>query len=132
MALNLSRLSPASAFSYAVMDLTGTGFKGQQRFLQSVTDYRREFAKFVERKVFETMGAINVYVPVSQAGAAAEELEKATKVRVDVRDIPAYRQHEESLAESLRDAIVDLSILLFYNVLFFISAYVAFLRYDVR
>lgn len=132
LALKLSRFSPASAFSYAVMNLVGTGFEAQRRFSESVMNYRREFVRFVERKVAETTGGLTIYAPVSQAEEVAKEMQKVTKLRLNLNTIPAYQHPREPLSILTADALTDLGLLLLYNALFFVCAYVAFLRYDVR
>jgi len=132
LALRLSRFSPASVFSYAVMNLSGTGFKAQRRFSESVMKYRHEFVRVVEGKVAETTGGLTVYAPVSQAEEATETMQKVTKLRLNLNIIPVYPQPREPLSILLADALTDLGLLLLYSTLFFACTYMAFLRYDVR
>jgi ABC-type transport system involved in multi-copper enzyme maturation permease subunit len=49
-----------------------------------------------------------------------------------LKDIPAFRFQKETITESVQRALLDISILLILNVLLFMSAYVAFMRGDVR
>jgi ABC-type transport system involved in multi-copper enzyme maturation permease subunit len=49
-----------------------------------------------------------------------------------LKNIPAFRFQKETITESSQRAWLDISILLILNVLFFMSAYVTFIREDVR
>lgn len=51
---------------------------------------------------------------------------------LDLRDFPRFIYRSESWAESIGRALPDLRLLAFANILFFLLAFVAFLRYDAR
>ena len=53
-------------------------------------------------------------------------------VRSDVNRLPPFRPPNRVLAETLGAVLFDVGLLVAYNVLFFLAAYVAFLRYDAK
>jgi ABC-type transport system involved in multi-copper enzyme maturation permease subunit len=54
------------------------------------------------------------------------------KRKLDLSGMPEFHPRSESLAHDLNDAVIQIGLLLFLNVLCFITAHVLFLRYDVR
>ena len=51
---------------------------------------------------------------------------------MDIRDIPRFEYVEQSVSERLSASLTHLLLLVVFNVVFFMAAYVAFLRSDVR
>jgi ABC-type transport system involved in multi-copper enzyme maturation permease subunit len=94
---NITRISPAAAFTYLSTDLMGTGISEERRLKKAVLLYK----------------------------------DLVWNKRQD--DLPAFAFHRSSIKEVLAFAgLANLMILILFNMLFFVSAYVAFLRYDVR
>ena len=50
---------------------------------------------------------------------------------VDFNTIPKFEERELPLGRSLQRASLDIGLLLLFNVVFFMGAYLSFLRYDV-
>jgi ABC-type transport system involved in multi-copper enzyme maturation permease subunit len=93
---NITRISPAAAFTYLSTDLMGTGISEERRLKKAVLQYKN--------LVWNLEG-----------------------------DLPAFAFHRSSIKEVLGFAgLANLMILILFNMLFFVSAYAAFLRYDVR
>ena len=51
---------------------------------------------------------------------------------VDFDTVPKFQERDLGLGESLKLAIWDIGLLALFNVVFFVAAFVSFLRYDVR
>ncbi|MBA7667462.1 hypothetical protein ES703_75551 [subsurface metagenome] len=93
---NITRISPAAAFTYLSTDLMGTGISEERRLKKAVLQYK--------------------YLVWNLEG-----------------DLPAFAFHRSSIEEVLGfGGLANLMILILFNMFFFVSAYVAFLRYDVR
>ena len=93
---NITRFSPAAAFTYLSTDLMGTGISEERRLKKAVLQHKN--------LVWNLEG-----------------------------DLPAFAFHRSSIKEVLGfDGLSNLFVLILFNALFFVSAYVAFLRYDVR
>jgi len=93
---NITRFSPAAAFTCLATDLMGTGISEERRLKKAVLQYKN--------LVWNLKG-----------------------------DLPAFAFHRSSVKEVFGfGGLANLMILILFNMLFFVSAYVAFLRYDVR
>ena len=93
---NITRFSPAAAFTCLATDLMGTGISEERRLKKAVLQYKN--------LVWNLEG-----------------------------DLPAFAFHRSSIKEVLGfGGLANLMILILFNMLFFVSAYAAFLRYDVR
>jgi ABC-type transport system involved in multi-copper enzyme maturation permease subunit len=94
---NITRFSPAAAFTYLATDLMGTGISEERRLKKAVLTYK----DLVWNKPQD--------------------------------DLPSFNFHRSSIKDVFGfGGLVNLLILVIFNMLFFVSAYVAFLRYDVR
>ena len=51
---------------------------------------------------------------------------------IDPREMPEFRYRSGDLAGAIQGGVVDLGILAVQALVFFLGAFVAFLRYDVR
>ncbi|MCX6568561.1 MAG: ABC transporter permease subunit, partial [Candidatus Aminicenantes bacterium] len=115
LAVNLSRISPASALTFGSMTLARTGIDDFDRFLASVRAYKPIYTKWINSK----LGAsINF-----QTGESAQ-------IKID--DKPQHVYEPEWLSRSLVRTIPDFALLTVMIIVFFVGAYVSFLRYDVR
>jgi hypothetical protein len=115
LAVNLSRISPASALTFSTMSLARTGLDEYDRFLASVRAYKPVFTKWANDRM---MKSINF-----QTGEAG-------KVVLD--DMPQHSFDPEPLSKSASRALPDIGLMAALIVIFFAGAYVSFLKYDVR
>jgi ABC-type transport system involved in multi-copper enzyme maturation permease subunit len=115
LAVNLSRISPASALMFGSMSLARTGIDEYERFLTSIRTYKPIFTKWANEK---TMQSINF--------SGGEE----PKPKLD--DMPQHEFIPEKLGDSFKRMLPDLVLMVFLIILFFVGAYVSFLKYDVR
>ncbi|MBA7711273.1 hypothetical protein ES703_120229 [subsurface metagenome] len=116
LAVNLSRISPASALMFASMSLARTGINEHERFLNSVKIYKPIFTKWINQKM---MRSLNL-----------EEGGQQPKPELD--DMPQHEFMPERFSDSFSRIMPDLVLMVFLIILFFIGAYVSFIRYDVR
>ena len=120
LAINLSRLSPASAVTYIGMNLSGTGYDDQEDFLRQLTGHREQFSKFIEGEIRkESEGRGRGHGPTTQG-------------ELDVSALPDFRYERLGLDESLMLVLPDLTALLLISIIFYLMGFVFFLRYDVR
>lgn len=115
LALNLSRISPASALMFACMSLAGTGIDEHERFLNSVKAYKPIFTKWVNAKMMRTLN-----------------LGQGEQPKPELSDMPQHEFSPERLSDSFNRMLPDLLLMIFLIILFFVGSYVSFLRYDVR
>jgi len=105
LAQQLSRFSPLASYTYAATTIARTGMNESQRYKRAVVEWDRNIRR----------------VAMTQNVGAYDWEEKVPFV-----------YHEMSLAEGLNAITVDIVLLILFNVLLFMAACVAFIRYDVR
>jgi ABC-type transport system involved in multi-copper enzyme maturation permease subunit len=108
----ISRLSPMTSFVYAAADLSGTGISDRNRFLEALVEYRKEITRF----------GLDKWV----AFDAAEKWDNYT-----IEGYPRFQFHESPLRQRLSYVYADILVLAVWCLLFFMAAYLSFLRYDV-
>ena len=106
---NLCRLSPAASYVYIATALAQTSIADEYRYKQSVLRYRTE--------VFNHGG---------------EYLGTKIVRAKDSVDKPRLGYHRLTLSESIQTISLDVAAITAFTVLFFMTAYLMFLRYDVQ
>ena len=108
----LSRLSPTASLVYSAGEITNTGIWAWRRFRKALQEYRVRFLNYAEDKWIE------------QAKLGFGD--------ISTRDYPRFFSLTPELSERVRVALADIGLLVVWNLIFFVTGYVAFLRYDVR
>ena len=124
IAINLSRLSPVCCFTYLVSDIAGTGVLG----LETFTRQAEQFQQRVEREVYDKY----MYVQYGMGGTSMGmyNLREGMTRGAQVPHMSDYRH--TTVTGALRARWLDLFLIAFYTLLFFVAGFVRFLRYDVR
>ena len=112
----LSRISLASAYQLAAMNLGQTDLELKQRYEQLMETYRTTFTDYIEQK---NPGGMFSFSTTQQA---AEPL--------DLSDMPQFETPRA--ANILNKTLVDAAVLLLYTIIAFGLSVTAFNRYDVR
>jgi hypothetical protein len=60
------------------------------------------------------------------------DFNSAQQPKPDLSDMPQFSYEPERRGDSFRRTLPDILLMVFLILLFFIGAYVSFLRYDVR
>jgi len=101
---NITRISPAAAFTFLATDIMGTGMAEERRLKRAVLQSR------------------NTLIDWYMNGNRDEKSKP-----------PVFSYQRSSVKEILgQGGLSNFLILILFNILFFTGAYVAFLRYDVR
>jgi len=114
LAVNLSRISPTSAMMFGAMSLARTGVNEHDRFLSSVRTYKPIFTKWINEKMMQG----NIF--------------GGEQIKPDLSDMPQHEFIPEGLGDSFKRVLPDVILMIFLIMLFFVGAFVSFLRYDVR
>jgi len=114
-AINLSRISPASALTFSTMSLARTGLDDHDRFLASIRAYKPIFAKWANSKMLKNLNFLT-----GESG----------KLVLD--DMPQHKFEPETLGNSLARTLPDFGAMIVLIVVLFAGAYISFLKYDVR
>ena len=116
LALNVSRLSPASVYYNASAILAETDLGSFWRFMEQTRQYRREWLDYLkDEKIFSSRRWFTT------------EFEEP----FDLGKVPKFKEQSEGVSSSLQRATLDIMILAALNILLFMGAFISFLRYDV-
>ena len=122
--LGIARLSPAATFSLAAANLAATSVDLKASFQEAASVYQQNYAKFMEEKTGSSGGFV---MRMRRHGMEEEEQEV-----IDPLEIPVFEYEMPAASELIESSLMDLGFLFLFNIIFFISAFVAFLRYDLR
>jgi ABC-2 type transport system permease protein len=117
LAMYLSRISPASALTFGSMSLARTGIDEYNRFLNSTRAY-----KPIIRNWYYTNSSLR-----DPATGRVNQID--LKV---LAGMPQNSFQPEILSQSLARTLPDFGLMIAMIIIFFVGAYVSFLRYDVR
>ena len=117
IAINISRLSPASCYTYLVSGLSHTGTREYKKF----TENAQEFQDEVKKAIYDNYEKI-----------ATKSFSQTTTLRDPPDTVPDMRYRYANMAEILEAGLVDMILSFGFTFLFFTLAFVTFNRYDVR
>tara|TARA_R110002096_G_scaffold170131_11_gene342264 strand:- start:5282 stop:6697 length:1416 start_codon:yes stop_codon:yes gene_type:complete len=126
VALALSRMSPTSVFSLAITRLAGTSLELQNRYMDSAKEYQKVFADFMTEKTGST-GSAGFRMIISSSDDSDEEPET-----IDASELPNFQFQKATFGVAAKGSILDLGLLILFNLVFFGGAFFAFLKYDLR
>ena len=121
----LARISPSSSYVYATASLAGAGLDDY--------DGLRDLSSTATAS-----GTSSPWPPSSRNAAGwprelrtSEERSEIMEAPVDPDDLPAFAPPRRPLVDVLLTNDVDLLVLVVLNGVFFLAAYVGFLRFDL-
>jgi len=117
LAVNLSRISPASALTFSTMSLARTGLDEHDRFLASIRSFKPVWTKWANAKMMQNL-------------SFGLDTSQAPKVVLD--DMPQHKFEAETLGKSFVRTLPDFGMMVILILVFFVGAYVSFLKADVR
>ncbi len=125
-AFGLSRISPASAFTLAITNLAGTSLESEDHFMEAVNTYQQTFRNFQEEKAGMSGGGGFMIV------MRTDDEDQPEPEPIKISEVPAFDYEAPQLSSAIPSLALDAGLLVFFNLLFFAAAFVAFLRYDLR
>ena len=124
LGVTLARISPSASYVYATAGLAGTGLYCFANLREYIGRYRQEFMAKME-EVSDTRRR------QAESAVDAEERQEIMQAPLDVKELPAFAPPLASLGEAVGEVRTDLMILIGLNVVFFLGAHIAFMRYDL-
>jgi ABC-type transport system involved in multi-copper enzyme maturation permease subunit len=109
---SISSISPYCVFDYIVSDLASTGTSAELHLRRKVNEYRPKFVKYIDDRMD---------YGVTYTGGA-----------VDTSDMPRMTYYPPRMEERLNFVLYLLGILIIENIIFFMAAFMSFMRYDIR
>lgn len=123
LAFGISRISPSACFSLAATNMAGTSLGLINDFLKQAVSYQDVFKKFQMNKTGATSGGA---VMISMRSSDGEEK------KIDPKELPQFTYNPPEFNKVIGKSIIDLAVLVIYNLIFFFGSFVAFLKYDLR
>ena len=121
LAQNISRISPTAIYQVGCEALVGTGIKHYERFFRKAIEYRRSLLQFTyEEYPFNP----NLFLE-------DVERQKLREVQMSVDKIPKFDDPPSDFSTAFAGASLDILLLFLFNLIFFMGAFLSFMRYDV-
>ena len=117
----ITRLSPAALYKYALESLSGTGFARHKRFIQQARRHRKQFVDFIQSEDRADSESYHVYLVK----------EGLSQKPVAFNSIPKFSE-KLTVGITFKGALLDLMLLVSLALLLFMAAILAFLRSDVK
>lgn len=124
LGLLLGRVSPSANFVFAAAHFAGSGVQDFSTLRDYIRRYRQEFIAQVQQLQQERNHQ-------AQDVTDPEERQAIEEAPMDPEILPKFDVGFRSASETLVSSQTDILILLVLNVLFFLGAYMNFLRYDL-
>ena len=123
LAQNLSRISPASCFTFAAYEVANTGIHNFQRFQRYAFLYRQQFNQTKNQVIddFKERGE-----------ADGNHWDDMPMQIADYHRFPLFRPVTTTLNQTIQYTLFDFGLLLAFNVVLFLGAYASFLTYDAK
>ena len=117
LARELTQISPIVCFQYAMEGLANTGIVSYMDFVKQVRRYRQTFIDFIKTEDRDDPESLHIY-PVREG---------LSQKPVDPNAIPRFEERP-----SYQSVIFPVGLLILFNVLFFMSAQLSFLKCDLK
>jgi ABC-type transport system involved in multi-copper enzyme maturation permease subunit len=131
LALTLSRISPASSYQLAAMNLAATDIGSKNRYETSIDEYRNEFLSYVEKKQEESGGMGGLMISIdSEKGIDIKDGRKESSL--DTSELPKYSEPEITIRQIMTAVVPDIGLLALFTLAALAYSFIAFLRYDLR
>jgi ABC-type transport system involved in multi-copper enzyme maturation permease subunit len=117
LAIGLASLSPLSNFVFAATDAADVGLESDAEWEAQAGRYNRSLREYVDKRYEE---------------AKASDPSFSVNDYLDLRTRPRFQFQPPPLGTRIVRIILPTAILAGFNLLFFVAAFVSFLRYDVR
>jgi len=124
LAVNLSRISPVSCYTYLISGISGTGTAEPDKFTENAERYQDE----VKAAIYDNW----IIKSYSLGHGRATSSDPVDGFDSSKASIPEMKYEYTTLAEVLKSGWIDILLLFMFAILFFSVAFWRFNKYDVR
>jgi ABC-type transport system involved in multi-copper enzyme maturation permease subunit len=118
LAESLSRsISPTSALTFAVQNLSGTGYNRQKDYIKQLREFQAGYRKMVLQRIANIKDI--------------QEIGNTKNIDVKPQEV-TFNYIEEPAANVINRTLWDIAVLVIMTLMFFVASFVLFMRYDVR
>ena len=125
----VARVSPLTSFNLAAFDLAAAGIAQESRFVDALKEYSQTWETYSEEKQRKPRELMD---EMQSSGGSFDREEWDRARRVDLTDYPRFEFAHMPLLDRLSEIYLDILLLAVWNILFFMLAYLSFLRYDIQ
>jgi hypothetical protein len=120
----MTRVSPTVVYRRSVEAVAGSGIDHYESFMSQAWGYRDMLQSFL----------LDHYpVDINRHHHDRQKLMAALSTRTfTAADVPKFNDKPVSMEDSIRNSMWNMAILVIFNVVFFMAAYISFLKRDVR
>ena len=123
IARSISRLSPIYAANCLMAEFSGTGYSEVENFIQQAKQYQADVAQNYYDKII-IKSYKSKHAAMSIGSGIPEDVPK---------EVPTLENYKYvSISQIFQQNWIDIALLGFYCLLFFVCGFVSFLRFDVR
>ncbi|MEW6457210.1 MAG: ABC transporter permease subunit [Acidobacteriota bacterium] len=130
-----SKLSPLSVYMNSIEGIVRTGYAHQLTFFRIAEQYMREYTIYANKMQEELKDKAKIMGPkIVDEGYEVEGISWISykDINFDKSSFPKFPEYNLTISNTFPIALIDIGILIFFNILFFVLSYVKFLSYDVR
>jgi len=133
MAESLARISPSAVLQSAAESVANSGSSLQKRLWQNAERYQSIYLDYVKSKVGEIIPRFNMAWTVHLPDKTKVDIPemKPKSYDGDMSDFPVFTYPQPRARERIKDAILDIALLILWNVACFLGAHVIFLQRDI-
>jgi len=136
LAMNLARLSPATSMSLAMTNLAGTSIAMKDRFSDQAREYQSVYRAFMAEKnpnAINMGGGTTLSIAFSAGSSGPSVINgNESEKKINPGELPVFEYRDVTLRDVSASAVPDIAILIGFGILFFVGAFLQFLRFDVR
>jgi ABC-type transport system involved in multi-copper enzyme maturation permease subunit len=124
---NVTRISPYVIYRRAVESTVGTGIDHYESFMKQIWRY-----KSLLRDFLISHHPLDFHKQYVSGDEQREAFQACSKVEFTGADVPRFHDDPIPAEDAMRNSLWDIVILFMFNFVFFMAAYISFLRRDVR
>jgi ABC-type transport system involved in multi-copper enzyme maturation permease subunit len=122
---NLVRVSPMMTYTFLCETVAGTGLYRSESFMAQVKKFRDEWREWIFSEDKKDDDSCHVLSAESWTNSYSDK-------EPDYEHLPRFSEKMPGLQNSLQSGLLDLLLLILFNVVLFMASYLVFMRYDVR
>jgi ABC-type transport system involved in multi-copper enzyme maturation permease subunit len=138
LAKSISRVSPISVYENLINGLSRTDVTSFESFARQLKEYRQQIIDYLYS--VKAFSSIRYFAAVKEEYLYDDSQDEYSELRekysdpspLDVSGVPQFHYRWEEMAVTVKSVLPDALILCFMGVLFFMCAFAAFLRRDIK
>jgi hypothetical protein len=136
-----SQFSPLSIYEGLISKLSRTDIESAEKFYEQTREYRNQIINYLYNK--KAFSSIRYFATVKEEYLFdVKDIKEYTILRdkygdknvfpLTMEDFPQFHYQPEGIVSTIKRILPDTALLVIIGILFFLLAFVAFLKYDVR